>query len=246
MLCASIALAQGEGKKILIYGPALAGSTYTENEKTIAEDLGYLVTVATASAWQGMTTAQFASYNAIVFPDDGCTGDFTLFSTANQNKSKWSPVVTGPMVLYAADPVHHAQNGAGTPAAKIQLIANALNFAASGPTTGMYVSMSCYVSGNGQKVSYLSAIGRFELTSLDSDKIHVQKPSHPLCAGLTDASLSNWGETSHSFFTRSPSYFKPILLRRDEIGGCSDCEGFTAGATGFINHYMMIAAPQRQ
>lgn len=246
LLCASLAGA-GNGKKILIYGPALAGPTFTENEKTIAEDLGYAVTVANGNTWQGMTTAQFASYNAIVFPDDGCVGDFTLFATANQNKSKWSPVITGPMVLYAADAVHHAEFGVGTATAKIQLIANALNYAASGPTTGLYASMSCYVSGNGQKVAYLSNIGRFELTSLDADDIHVQKPLSPLATGLTDTNLSNWDETSHSFFTRFPSYLKPIIIRRDlQNPPCRDCEAPQPSADGIINHYMMLAAPQRQ
>ncbi len=43
------------GKKILIYGPALATGA-PDNEKTIAEDLGYDVTVAGSNAWLNMTT----------------------------------------------------------------------------------------------------------------------------------------------------------------------------------------------
>jgi hypothetical protein len=239
ILCSALMAGAGTGK-ILIYGPALATGAL-QNEKTIALDLGYQVTVANGPAWQGMTTAQFASYNAIVFPDDGCNADFTIFAQANQNKDVWSPAVTGPMVLYAADPVFHAQRG--TPTAKIRLIQNALNFAASGPTTGMYVSFSCYVDGNGQRVAYLSRLGRFELTHLSSDKIHIQKPSHPLAAGLTDASMSGWGSTSHAFFTLFPSYFQVIMVRQDQ--GSIE-EGPVPLATGLVNHYMMLAASHRQ
>lgn len=254
-----VSVAMAEGKKILIYGPALATSVTPEkargesflpavqNEATIGAGLGYDVTVASASAWQGMTSAQFASYNAIVFPDDGCSGDFTTFNAANQNKDVWSPVITGRMVLYAADPVYHAVAGDGTGAPKVQLISNALKYAASGPTTGLYVSFSCYVEGNGQRANYLTKVGIFELTHQSSDRIHVQKPNHPLTAGLTDDSLSNWDTTSHSFFTRFPSYFQVIIIRRDEVSGvCEQCDFQPTGANAFINHYMMIAAAQRQ
>lgn len=259
ILCFGLmAVAQAEGKKILIYGPALATSVNPEltgkesflpavqNEATIGAGLGYDVTVASASAWQGMTSAQFASYNAIVFPDDGCNDDFTTFNAANQNKDVWSPVITGRMVLYAADPVFHAAVGAGTPDAKLQLISNALKYAASGPTTGLYVSFSCYVEGNGQRANYLTKVGIFELTHQSSTKIHVQKPNHPLTVGLTDENLSDWKSASHSFFTRFPSYFQVIIIRRDEVNGCSQCDFQPTGASGYINHYMMIAAAQRQ
>jgi hypothetical protein len=252
LLAGLVVSSEAAAKKILIYGPALApSSTFSNTEATIAEDLGYEVTIKSAGQWGNMTTAQFASYNAIVFPDNGCPKGgpgVEVFAAANQNKAKWSAAITGPMVLYASDPVFHAEFCCGDPADKIQLIKNALQYAAGGATTGLYVCFSCLIENPPGKLAFLSKIGKFELTSQSSDNIHIQKPNHPLAAGLTDSEVSNWSETSHSFFTQHPRYFQVIIIRRDQSGGGGDekAPAGEGGGGGHLNHYMMIAADHRQ
>ena len=131
---------------ILIYGPSLT-ATATPNERTIAEANGYTVIVKDATQWTNTPAAEFRTYKAIVFPDPHCTfpEPAPLF-TADNTKATWAPVVSGPIVLIGTDPVYH-DDGAKTPLDKTGpalLMRNAINFAASGANTGMYMSLSCY------------------------------------------------------------------------------------------------------
>lgn len=119
---------------ILIYGPRLR--SLLPNEQSLAIAQGHTVTVVTDAQWSAMTTAQFASYDAIVIPDDGCqsiTGnsDFTIL---NSTKSIWSPAISGRKCYIATDPI--ADN---TPLVST----NAINFVANGGGTGLFVSTSC-------------------------------------------------------------------------------------------------------
>src|SRR5437660_5472550 len=84
---ANIKAATATGKSILIFGPSLNGSP--NNEETLAQAAGYSVTVATASFWDSMTTAQFASYNAIVFGDPTCGGDPAILNPGESDQTTW-------------------------------------------------------------------------------------------------------------------------------------------------------------
>ena len=111
---------------VLIYGPMLATAP---NEQSLAVAAGHTVTVVTAAQWNAMSTAQFASYDAIVIPDNGCStfggnGDPNLLNL-NATKAVWSPAVTGKIYLLGADAVLHKQG-------QYQLLlTNAINFAAA-------------------------------------------------------------------------------------------------------------------
>jgi hypothetical protein len=63
-------------KNILIYGPSMsAAGAGVDNEQTLAAAAGHTVAVADATTWSGMTTAQFAAFDAIVFGDPTCRTD---------------------------------------------------------------------------------------------------------------------------------------------------------------------------
>src|SRR5438105_1777244 len=145
----------GAPKRVLIYGPSLDNSA-APNEKTVAENAGYEVTVADEATWAAMTTAQFASYDAIVLGDPSCDnlGGVELLATAEATKSAWSRAITGSIYVQGTDPVWHGV--AATPI----LILDGINFVAGGPGTGLYVSLSCfYVGGGDTAVNVLSSIG---------------------------------------------------------------------------------------
>jgi Calx-beta domain len=194
------------GKSILIYGPSLAASA-ADNEQSLAQAAGYTVTIVDEATWSGMTTAQFAAFDAIVFADPACGESAEIAATANATKSVWSRAVTGPVYIQGTDPVFHDFPGGQT------LIANGIGFAASGPGTGVYASLSCYYvnSAPDTPVDFLSEIGDFKVSDSEcADAVTIVEPTHPAMAGLTDESLSDWGCSTHEFITGFPSTFEVL------------------------------------
>lgn len=81
--------------------------------------------------------------------------------------------------------------------------------------TGAYISLSCYYynATPGTPVPLLNgAFGAgFTVRATGSDTIHVTASS-PVLAGLTDASLSNWGASTHEAFDSFPVDFAPLAV----------------------------------
>jgi hypothetical protein len=200
---------------VLIYGPSLNG--VPDNEHTLAVAAGYTVTVADAATWSGMTTAQFASYDAIVFGDPTCVNnDTSPLAAADANKAVWSAAVTGRITLNGADAVTHGNQGV---AAANVFTTNSIKFAADGTGTGLYVSLSCYygVASSGTPVSFLSAVGSFEVAGNNDncvvyDTVIVLEPGHPVMAGLTSANKSGWYCIPHQVFTSYPASYTPLAI----------------------------------
>jgi hypothetical protein len=197
-------------KNILIYGPSLDTFAFP-NEQHLAAAAGHNVTVVDATTWSAMTTAQFASYDAIVFGDPTCTALTPApLSTAIANKSVWSAAISGPVYVQGTDPVFHrsligAQN----------MITSGINFVANGTGTGLYVSLSCYYDNGSSStpVDLLTSFGDFRVSEGQcADAVTIADPSHPAMAGLTDASLSGWGCSVHDFLVSFPSTFT-VLAR---------------------------------
>src|SRR6266478_3522787 len=195
-------------KDILIYGPSLLGAP--DNEMTLAASAGHGVTVADPVTWSTMTTGDFAQYRAIVFGDPTCgeTPDPTL-TVAEANKATWSAAVTGNVVVIGTDPITHQLQGQAN-----QLTTNAINFAASGAATGLYMSLSCYYFDAlaNTPVSVLSDFGNFTvqgqvtppLNACPND-VTIVAPGHPVVQGITKPGLDNWFCSIHEAFNAFPA-----------------------------------------
>jgi hypothetical protein len=158
-----------------------------------------------------MSTAQFASFDAIVFPDPSCVEGTQLLATAEANKSVWSAVITGPKIVLGTDPQFHRFTGQAQ-----QLMLNGVQFAASGPGTGMYMALSCYYAPTPAKtpVSILSPFGSFLVETQNGcpSAISIVAPAHPAMAGLTNAGLSNWSCSMHEWFNLFPMTWSALAV----------------------------------
>ena len=197
-----------ETKEILIYGPSLSqmAPLWPENEATIAAALGHNVTVMDPLTWMGLSPAEFGMFDAIVFGDPKC-GPFgpILLEPANVTKANWSSVITGPTIVIGTTPqlyqfAPNAQND--------ELIANGIGFAASGPGTGLYVSLSCYYlwAPSNTPVEFLSEVGNFRVGGRDgcSGSETIVDPAHPVMAGLTSVGQSELDCASQEFLSAFP------------------------------------------
>lgn len=197
--------AQSGSKRILVYGPSL--NTGAQNEQTIAQAAGHTVTVADATTWASMTATQFSNYHLIVFGDKCNRSDF---AAAGQNKSTWSPVITGLQVIHSLHVVGHQQTQG------LRLIRNAIDYASSGVGTGLFVGLECSFSGApaGTPVSFLSEVGDFRTGPTSADQIDIVDSTHPVVEGLSDAGLSNWGNSVHEWLHTFPTTLKVLTLER--------------------------------
>jgi hypothetical protein len=209
-------------KSILIYGPSLDTSA-SPNEQSLAEAAGYAVTVVDDATWSGMTAAQFAAFNGIIFGDLS-GGGTDLLATADATKSVWSPAITGPVYIQGTNPVLHGSFGDPLVPETQILITDGINFAASGPGTGLYVSLSRYYEGSSPDtpVDFLSGIGDFKVSDAEcADNVTIVNPTHPAMAGLTNESLSNWFCSVHEFITGFPPTFEILATAIRPSDGAS-------------------------
>lgn len=193
----------GDGNTVLIYGLGTAKTVW--NDQAVAA--GFTVEVADDTAWNAKTTADFATYKAIIIPDNVCLGPS---ATVLANRVKWGAAVTGNILIIGGDPDYHAPGVAGA----TQLIYNGIKFAGADSTgkTGALIPLGC-----GQDVSVLDPFGAFTGRSYASDNIHMVA-SHPALTGLTDAALSNWGSSTHTAFTSFPAGFIPLAIQNGATG----------------------------
>jgi len=207
---------------ILIYGPSLDAAT--PNERTLAESLGYTVTVASSETWSAMSTAQFASFNAMVFGDPNCSTNDTVLATPTSTRGAWSPAVLGPKVVIGTDATHHGINfgedGQDKRAIAQALTRNAISYAASQPgATGMFMSLSCYYAftTSPTTISALGGFGSFSaLGSNDpatANSVTISDSTNPVVAGLTSADLSNWGKSIHELIVTQPTTWKTVAYQ---------------------------------
>ncbi|KAE8443225.1 hypothetical protein EG329_002093 [Mollisiaceae sp. DMI_Dod_QoI] len=205
---------------------------YEEYNEAITT-LGMTAKVVTETDWRAMTTADFASYKAIVLADPSCSSDPTILQFLVDTKDVWGPAVEGNMVLIGTDPSFHfsAQRGAGV------LIDNAIKFSAAGKSstgasqTGLYFALSCYYNSvDTATVDTLSYFGTFGVRgNLDCyNEAHIVASS-PALAGLADADLSNWSCSVHEAFSVYPSVgingFQALAIAQDIIGDGSQTFG---------------------
>lgn len=204
---AGATMAQAATGKVLLYGPSVQNGA-TSTEALQAQALGYTVDVVSASTWDSMTRAQFASYRAIVIGDNNDSGDDADLAGAEANVGVWGPAVTGNIMLSGADAEYHSTGG-GDPGAVKYINRTIAYAAATDGHTGFYASLGGYY-GTGTPPKLLDALspGGFTMESGGGNTIHIDPATIPHPTGLTDADLSDWGTTTHRFFSKYPSTFR--------------------------------------
>lgn len=221
---------------VLIYGPTLftaLDANRPNNEQTLATAAGFDVTVWDAATWATKTTADFAKFSAIIFPDPfvsgNCVTSTASLAAAEANRAVWSPAVNGPVVVIGTDPVFHQYNvvTASIRTQAVSLMGDAVKFAASAPTrTGVYATLNCYYNGvtGPTPVTFLSGIGAFTVVGISNlgETANILNASHPVTVNLTNAGLSNWNDSAHEAFPIMSSYpasFEALVEINRTTGG---------------------------
>jgi cysteine-rich repeat protein len=184
-----------------------------------ASAAGLTVVTATDAQWAARTTAEFATFKAIILGDPGCS--LTPPTAAVANASVWGAAIDGPILVIGTDEHFHQSfgiSGAST------LINSGIGFVTSGEVgqTGAYISLSCYYDGSApMPVPLLAPFGVFTAAgtgALCFNDSHIVAV-HPALAGSTDATLSNWSCSVHEIFTSFPNAtFLPLAIARNVTG----------------------------
>lgn len=157
--------ARASSGSVLILSTSVNGGSSSVEAQQASTTLGLTVTVASASAWDSMTTAQFKQYSALVIGDPSAGGSCasSVPSDALSTAGTWGQAVTGNISVLGTAPAL----GGGT-----SLIADAIGYAASGSGTGLYVSLNCEYSSAaaGTNVPLLASVdgGGFTVTGQGS------------------------------------------------------------------------------
>lgn len=192
-----------DANSVLILDPTVSGGAGSR-EAVLAAANGFTVVVDSAVAWGARTTAEFATFRAIILGDATCTSVGAV-AAAEANRAVWGPAINGNVIINGTDPVFHQSQGGDS------LTEGSIKFAADEPTkTGAYISLSCYYASaaSGTPVPVLDPFGSFTVVGqggcpANSHIIAV----HPALSGITDATLSNWGCSTHEgFVTWDPSF----------------------------------------
>lgn len=195
---------------VLILGSTVTNGTNSLEAQAIRAQ-GLNPIVVDGPTWQGMTTAQFASYRAIVLGDPTCDPESTPtpYAAATASVAQWGPAVQGNVIVIGTDPVYHATVG-GRPDAG-NLITGAMDFVLADPTrTGAYLDLSCsYDSTPSQLAPVLSYFGNFTVHGVGcNDNIDIVAQQAAL-TDVTNSDLSGWECSVHEAFSSWPGPQSP-------------------------------------
>lgn len=198
-----------DANSVLIYS-----NSGTASYSSAATTKGFTVVTATDAQWTARSTADFATFRALIIGDPVCGG--TLPPGPTSNAATWLAAVNGPKLLVGTDEVFHLGSGGGT------FLASGVGYVTSGGAgeTGAYVSLSCYFdSSTPHDVPMLAPLGTFLVEGNLGcyNNAHIVA-SHPALAGSTDATLSNWSCSVHEVFRSIPPGFIPLAIARNITG----------------------------
>jgi hypothetical protein len=74
--------------------------TLIGREQGNAIDLGFTTKVVTEAQFRALTTADFASYKAIIFGDDFGASNLVNLQVIVDTKEVWGPAVTGNIIIH--------------------------------------------------------------------------------------------------------------------------------------------------
>jgi hypothetical protein len=202
-----------DANSVLILSGTNGGGAYS----TAAAAAGHTVVLATDAQWSARTTAEFATFKALILGDPDCVTGTAPVTAAIANNAIWSAAIDGPMLIIGTDEFFHFGSGGGT------LINNGIAFVTSGSAgqTGAYISLSCYYDSSPTvPVPLLAPFGAFTVSGTGTcfNDAHVVAV-HPALAGSNDATLSNWSCSVHEIFRTFPSAsFIPLAIARNIAG----------------------------
>jgi len=216
--------------EVLILAASVTGGLGSPEAAAVVS-AGKTPVLASDATWRAMTGADFAAYDALVIGDPTCETCVSCYvQAAVDTAAVWGPVLSGNVIIIGSDPVYHVTYGPG--AGPARLIKQGIAFAvAEAGKTGGYLDLSCYYhfSGSGTPVPLLDGVsgGGFKViggsyTALND--VHIVA-AHPALAGLTDADLSNWGNSVHEAFTTWPVQFEVLAIARDSSGSHTAPDG---------------------
>lgn len=100
--------------EVLILSLTSDGGNGTSQLSSWFTAAGRTPVVVSPATWSTMTTAQFASYDAIAIPDPTCKGsggnDSTIAAVIG-NAATWGPAVDGNVIVIGTDEVFHSGSG---------------------------------------------------------------------------------------------------------------------------------------
>ncbi|KAK0649486.1 hypothetical protein B0T16DRAFT_389526 [Cercophora newfieldiana] len=222
-----------EVKKLGLTGLQMAHSGISEGKLTVPAHV-----CKDDEEWNGMTTADFAKYKAIIVPDCMCNTSLNTIKFLDDTKRVWSPAVTGNMVIIGTDPSFHAK-WFNLPGA-FAMMQDAISLVATGDRgTGMYFSLSCYYQSAAKPVAIeaLSEIGNFQVRGNLShpclNNAHLVAQSKAMTA-LNDNIASNWNCSVHEAFSEYPrtgsSGFEALAIALNATGPGE--QSFADGTSG--------------
>lgn len=223
-----------DGNTVLILGSSV-GPANPSLEASRAAAQGFTVEIATNATWLAKSTADFATYKAIILGDPSCQYAMTTspaLDAALANRATWAPAITGNVVVVGTDPTFHSSFYAGAQGGD-QVADSGIAFAAADiGHTGAYIAMSCYYHDTAPMtpVPVLDQFGSFTVQGVGCyNDAHIVAV-HPALAGMTDASLSNWSCSVHEAFDSFPMTFIPLAIA-ENVGG-SGSLSFADGTSG--------------
>ncbi len=221
--------AQAAPGEVVILDSTVSGGS-SSPEANAAALVGKTAVVVNAATWASMTAADFADYDAVVLGDPTCTTNAATIAAAAANASTWAGAVDGNVIIIGSDPVYHRSSRAGA----ARLIEQGMAFAVDeAGKTGAYLDLSClyHTSPSGTPVPVLDGFGSFVAIGASSlpglNDVHIVA-THPALVGLTDADLSNWGNSVHEGFEDWPIGFEVLAIARD-AGGSHEATDGTVG-----------------
>jgi hypothetical protein len=203
---------------VLILNSSVTGGLASD-EALAAIAAGKTVELASDAQWAAKTAAEFGAYDALILGDPTCTGgggSATSIAAAEANRTTWSPMIDGNIVIIGTDEVFHSSQGG------LQLTNSAVAFAgAAADKTGLMLSLSCYYhdsTGVTHNIPVLDQFGMFTSVGVDCyNDAHIVA-THPALGALTDANLSNWSCSVHNAFAAFPASFLTLAIAENISG----------------------------
>lgn len=210
---APVAATAHNGTVLILDSTVEGGANSLEADTATA--LGYDVDIVDDATWGAMSTADFASYRAIILGDPECVSNPSPVAAAEANVGTWAPAVTGNVIAIGTDPQWHSTYGPGGDQGGDQLTESGIAFAADDEDqTGAYITLSCYYHGTspGTPVPVLDGFGSFTVKGVGCHNDIAIVAAHPALDDLEEPDLSNWSCSVHEAFDTWPIDFEVLAM----------------------------------